>query len=233
MTIQFDTGLSVHIPDDQVMVPNLTIDPQTGQLLANSSDPELVINSIQQVKENDLPELGRQFLSSAYLMVKQDAHEFALCSANPTANEDLVAVDTQNQVIDEFCSSTTGGSATSPSTTVPNITARDQSSVKLSAGGIAGTVVGSVALVTIILDAVFWITQRRKAATPETGTGFTSLTRQSDADTMSSSTNTYVSHEMYAKPISERPQMQELPQYLSGMPIICLLYRIQKQRSGS
>ena len=43
MTIQFDSGLSVRIPNDQLVVPNLTINPQTGQLVANGSDPELVI----------------------------------------------------------------------------------------------------------------------------------------------------------------------------------------------
>ena len=34
MTIQFDSGLSVRIPNDQLVVPNLTIDPQTVQLVA-------------------------------------------------------------------------------------------------------------------------------------------------------------------------------------------------------
>jgi hypothetical protein len=35
MTIQFDSGLSIRIPNDQLVVPNLTIDPQMCQLVAN------------------------------------------------------------------------------------------------------------------------------------------------------------------------------------------------------
>jgi hypothetical protein len=42
------------------------------------ADPELGTNSIQQVNEDDLRQLGRQFLSSAYLMANQDADEFTL-----------------------------------------------------------------------------------------------------------------------------------------------------------
>jgi hypothetical protein len=205
MTIQFDSGLSVRIPNDQLVVPNLTINPQTGQLVANASEPELVINSIQQVNEGDLPQLGRQFLSSAYLMVNQDADEFTLWSANPTANEDLVAVDTQNQVIEEFCSSTTNTSKT-----VPHNTTQAQSSDKLSAGGILGTTVGSVAVVAVVLGAIFWFITRRRKAARETRTGFTSVISQSNVDTMSSNVNTFVSHEMYAKPVWESPQMHEL-----------------------
>jgi hypothetical protein len=198
MTIQFDSGLSVRIPNDQLVVPNLTINPQTGQLVANGSDPELVINSIQRVNENNLPQLGRQFLSSAYLMVNQDADEFTLWSANPMPNEDLVAVDTQNQVVEEFCSLTIGGLATvasSTSTTVPDTTApapisAKPSSGKLSGGGIAGTAVGSAAVVAVLLGAIFWLITRRRKAAPGTGTEFPSMIRQSNARPPSSSTNT-------------------------------------------
>ena len=96
--------------------------------------------------------------------MNQDADEFTLWSAKPTANKDLVAVDTQNQDVEEFCSSTTGGLITSTSTTVPNNPRNtapaprsgDPSSGKLSAGGIAGTAVGSAAVVAVVLGAVFW-----------------------------------------------------------------------------
>jgi hypothetical protein len=111
---------------------------------------------------------------------------------NPTANEDLVAVHTQNQVVEEFCYSTTGGLATSTSTTVPDTTAPapisgKPSSGKLSAGGIAGTAVGSAA---VVLDAIFWFLTRRKKSRPWDGTEFPSMIRQSNARPPSSSTNT-------------------------------------------
>lgn len=216
MTFKFDSGLSVRIPNDQLIVPNLTIEPQTGQLLANSSDPELVLNAIQQVNAGDLPQLGRQFLSSAYLMVNQDADEFTLWTANPTANEDLVAVDTHNRVVEEFCSPTTpGGSApTGSSPGGPGNGIPGQSSAKLSGGAIAGIAIGAVAVIAIVGGLIFWCITRRKA-TLESGPGFTSMVRQRKADTTTSST--YITPEAYGKSelsgnsVWENPRLQELP----------------------
>ncbi|RAL58481.1 hypothetical protein DID88_005185 [Monilinia fructigena] len=55
LTIELDSGISVRIPNDQLVVPNLSIDHTTGAMIANASEPELVLNAIQAVNANDLP----------------------------------------------------------------------------------------------------------------------------------------------------------------------------------
>ncbi|KAK8139053.1 hypothetical protein PG984_002433 [Apiospora sp. TS-2023a] len=111
LTIQLQSGLLVRVPNDQLVVPHVDIDPSTGAPVVNSTGPDLVINSIQDINANDLPQLGRQFLSAAYLMVNMEADQFTLWAANPTSDQDLVAVDKANQEVTEYCSAGDGGDA--------------------------------------------------------------------------------------------------------------------------
>lgn len=131
-------------------MPDLTIDHSTGALQANASAPELVINSIQLGNADDLPQLGRHLLTSAYLMVNQDAGTYTFWEASlDTGDEDLVAVDETNKIVDKFCSAADSETR--------NITSPEQSSTSesegngLSKGAIAGVVVGSVAGVRSLL----------------------------------------------------------------------------------
>lgn len=146
-------------------------------MVANSSEPELVLNSIQQANANDLPQIGRQFLTSAYLMSNQDTDEFTLWAANPTSDENLVAVDSQNQVVEDFCSATTSSvqsstpsaqsmamhTATNTPTNTP--TGIPDTSSRLSTGAIAGTVIGSVAVAAGLAGLLLWFIAKRTRAT--------------------------------------------------------------------
>ncbi|KAJ8068501.1 hypothetical protein OCU04_004051 [Sclerotinia nivalis] len=170
LTIELDSGISVRIPNDQLVVPNLSIDHTSGVMIANASEPELVLNAIQAVNANDLPQLGRQFLTAAYLMLNQDAETFTLWQANPTENEDLVAVDGKNIPIDDFCTSPSTpnnnsangdlGNSSIPSTTTNTSTA---DTAKISTGIIVGAAIGSVVVVAIVAGIIIWyITQRKR-----------------------------------------------------------------------
>ncbi|KAM3153409.1 hypothetical protein ABEW05_006162 [Botrytis cinerea] len=181
-TITLDSGISVRIPNDQLVVPNLTIDHTSGAMVANVSEPELVLNAIQSINANDLPQLGRQFLAAAYLMLNQDANTFTLWQANPTQKEDLVAVDRSNNLIDDFCTSPstpnnnsadgdTGSlsgvpisSSTPSSTPSSTSTADSQKSGKVSTGVIVGAAIGSVAVIAIIggIIIIWCASQKRK-----------------------------------------------------------------------
>ncbi|TGO74448.1 hypothetical protein BELL_0282g00100 [Botrytis elliptica] len=177
-SITLDSGISVRIPNDQLVVPNLTIDHTSGAMVANVSEPELVLNAIQSINANDLPQLGRQFLSAAYLMLNQDANTFTLWQANPTQKEDLVAVDRSNNLIDDFCTSpstpnnnSAGGDTGSPSsvpisssTPSSTSTANSQKSGKVSTGVIVGAAIGSIAVIAIIggIIIIWRISQRKK-----------------------------------------------------------------------
>ncbi|CAD6441237.1 83daef0f-924e-4d40-95f0-5487f05f15bb [Sclerotinia trifoliorum] len=170
LTIELDSGISVRIPNDQLVVPNLTIDHTSGAMIANASEPELVLNAIQAVNANDLPQLGRQFLTAAYLMLNQDAGTFTLWEANPTENEDLVAVDDMNTPIDDFCSSPSTpnnnsangslGNSSIPSTTKSTST---PATTMISTGIIVGIAVGAFVVIAIVAGIIIWcVTQRRR-----------------------------------------------------------------------
>ncbi|KAF7897927.1 uncharacterized protein EAF01_008893 [Botrytis porri] len=172
LTIELDSGISVRIPNDQLIVPNLSIDHTSGAIVANASEPELVLNAIQAGNANDLPQLGRQFLTAAYLMLNQDAKTFTLWEANPTENEDLVAVDGRNNPMDDFCTSPStpnnnsanGDLRNSNSTLTPTSTsaADSQSSGKVSTGLIVGAAIGSVAVISIIGGILIWYISQKK-----------------------------------------------------------------------
>lgn len=115
-------------------------------------------------------QLGRQFLSAVYLMANYDTGKFQMWTANPTNDQDLVAVTEKGiEVTDNFCAanktpadSGTGGNAggqTDPKTGTPV-----EKSKGLSAGAIAGVVIAVLAFVTLIGIATWFFLKRRKAA---------------------------------------------------------------------
>ncbi|KAK4897666.1 hypothetical protein LTR28_001701, partial [Elasticomyces elasticus] len=101
------------------------------------------------VGANDLPVLGRQFLTSAYLMVNQDANTFTLWKANPTVNKVLVAVDVGNNPVSTLCATTHTNTTAAPSTSATtahstNVTAAPSTSVTESSSGGASDISGTV-----------------------------------------------------------------------------------------
>ena len=60
LTITMSSGLSITIPNNQFVLPDLSVDDD-GHLSSNESVREIIINSLQAENENDLPILGRQF----------------------------------------------------------------------------------------------------------------------------------------------------------------------------
>lgn len=105
MSILIRNRPSIRIPNSQLAMPERYIRDEDGQLMANYSKSNLVINSLQDVNADDLSQLGRQFLSSAYLLVNQDSRKFTLWSVNLTRNEDLVGIDQEGQDAVEWCTS--------------------------------------------------------------------------------------------------------------------------------
>ena len=93
----------MRIPNDQLVVPHTYSDSQTGQWIVNSTDSLMVINAIQQVNANDLSQIGRQFLSAAYLMVNEETNQFTLWAADPTSDVDFVAFDATGKETDSIC----------------------------------------------------------------------------------------------------------------------------------
>ncbi|KAM0428868.1 hypothetical protein ACHAPT_006668 [Fusarium lateritium] len=94
-TIKLNTGLSITIPNNQFIVPERRID-EKGEIYRNDSQPLLRINRM----DDGLISIGRFFFTAAYLASNEDAGKLTLWKANPTTDEDLVALDPSNKPID-------------------------------------------------------------------------------------------------------------------------------------
>lgn len=145
----------MRIPNDQLVVPHRQINTNTGEITANATGPDLVILSTQDINKDDISQLGRQFLSAAYLMVNLDANEFTLWEANPTDTRQLVAVDESNADVTTVCAENS-----TPPVTRPDGGGSSLPGSSLSSGGIAGIAVAAVAF-TVIVCAILFVWRRR------------------------------------------------------------------------
>ncbi|KAL1792464.1 hypothetical protein ACET3X_008971 [Alternaria dauci] len=99
LTIKLQNSMSVKIPNTELVVPDSFI-ASDGVVQTNTSVRNVVINSLQFDNSNDLPVLGRLFMSSAYVMVNQEAGMFTVWQANTAPKTaDIVAVDKQNNMV--------------------------------------------------------------------------------------------------------------------------------------
>ncbi|GAP84760.1 putative peptidase aspartic [Rosellinia necatrix] len=148
MTISLSSGLNVRIPNNQYLVPYVTVD-RSGTRVFNTSQREFLFNDVY-----DNPStLGRYFLTGAYLMVNHDAGTFTMWAANPVREHTLVSVGSTDAGTN--CdNSTQPGSSSDGSNT--------SASATLSAGRIAGVVIGAVAAFVIIGAGMYFFYARRR-----------------------------------------------------------------------
>lgn len=168
LTIKLQSGLNVRIPNDQLIVPDRYSDSKTGQWVVNSTDPTIVINPIQDINGNDLSQLGRQFLSAAYLMVNEETGQFSLWAANPTLDEDLAAFDADGKEADSICPTTSSTNTTAPQPDALTATASNKGPAKaasggLSTGAIAGIVIAAVAVIALASGLGVWLSRKKRA----------------------------------------------------------------------
>lgn len=160
MTIQFEGGLKIAVPNRLLIVPETKI-VDSGDIVANSSSQVILINSLQDVNSKSMPRLGRDFLSLAYLQSNQDSGQFSIWQVNPTPNEDLVAVDEKNALVQGGQACPTG--AATPPSSQPTSQPQQGGENKeiLSTAAIAGIVVGAVAVLAF-LGGLIWFLLRKK-----------------------------------------------------------------------
>ncbi|RSL86448.1 hypothetical protein CEP51_002820 [Fusarium floridanum] len=95
-TIKLTTGLSITIPNNQLIVPERRIG-EDGEIYRNDSQPLLRISRLE---SDGLISIGRFFFTAAYLASNEDAGKFTIWNANPTTDQALVALDPNNKAID-------------------------------------------------------------------------------------------------------------------------------------
>ncbi|KAJ4190946.1 hypothetical protein NW755_005161 [Fusarium falciforme] len=188
-TIRLNTGLSITIPNNQLIVPERRIN-ENGEIYRNDSQPLLRINRMQ----DGLISIGRFFFTAAYLATNEDAGKFTIWKANPTTLQDLVALDPDNKPIDSqiTCTATPRSTVSanpdqgdesnqnnegeeddqgekdkdkaSETTTTPTATttATPQSDTGLSIAVKAGIAAGAGAAGLICIGLLVWLIIRRK-----------------------------------------------------------------------
>ncbi|KAF4466355.1 Peptidase aspartic [Fusarium albosuccineum] len=180
LTFKLDSSLDITIPNRQLIVPDRTINDD-GETISNSSRPVLRINSLQEVSRLAFPYLGRYFLTAAYVVSNEDAGEFTVYQANPTSEEDLVALDEDNKVLSAQATCTVapttsadagegdGSSSSSNDNSDSNNNgttngSSDDSGGGLSTGATAGIAVGVVVPVVAGVGVFIWWLLKRKNA---------------------------------------------------------------------
>ncbi|KAK1574678.1 uncharacterized protein LY79DRAFT_662053 [Colletotrichum navitas] len=126
-----------------------------------------------------MAQLGWQFLASAYLQVNLDAGQFSLWAANPTSAEDIAAMDSEDEVMDDFCAVTSnngdidgaGNSSSSPGTSPSQLPTLSPGSAEaagpaLPTGAIVGVAVGAVVAGAVFGGLVLWFCKRKKGVSP-------------------------------------------------------------------
>lgn len=150
------------------MVPQYGYNTQGVEVDYNATDvAEVLINSLQEINKNDMPILGRAFLTSAYLMVDTENQQFTLARANATNAEKIVplgppACQSPKSTATPIPTVSTAASATGPTTvsSTPPIPAITHQGV--SKGVIAGATVGGAAAIAICLGALLLLRRRRR-----------------------------------------------------------------------
>ena len=161
LTFVLDTGLQIRIPNNQLVVPDILIGP-AGTPTFDDNTREILVNSLQDINADDVPLLGRTFLTSAYLFVDVDHSQFTLWQANATREQNIIAVGPSATCIGNSCTATT--SATPLEMPLATPPANDSPKIGTIVGAVIGGVTGLALMVMVAL--LFW--RRRKRASQET-----------------------------------------------------------------
>ncbi|KAF2847926.1 hypothetical protein T440DRAFT_537853 [Plenodomus tracheiphilus IPT5] len=165
LTIKLQNSISIKIPNTELVVPDTYI-ASDGAVQTNTSVCNVVIKSLQSNNGNDIPVLGRLFMSSAYVMLNQEAGRFSVWQVNTgSKTSNIVAVNGQNNMINEFCANSTDGSSSATSLPTSSIKPPPHNETsKLSGGAIGGVVVGGVGGIAILGAIGFFLYWRRGPA---------------------------------------------------------------------
>jgi hypothetical protein len=158
LTLTFQSGLKITIPNHQLVVPDIYIN-QEGNIVFNDTTREVLLNPLQEINRNDMPKLGKAFLTSAYLNVNYDTGTFAMWQAIPTIEEKLVGVGKSSagcRIVSNSTSNPTNSTGAAPASSNSN------EGSKISTAAIAGIAVGATTGIAIVVVAAFWLMHRRR-----------------------------------------------------------------------
>jgi len=158
LKITIDNGLAVTIPNHQLVQAYYTTGSD-GNIVVNDTYKELVINPLQGQDTYLMPRLASTFLQAAYLHVNYDENTFTVWqAANPAGkNSKYIAVGGS---LTGPCKTDGNNTNTGNTTNTSNPNTNPPSKSTLSAGAIAGIIIGALALITAIA-LLTWCLKRR------------------------------------------------------------------------
>lgn len=139
-----------------LVVPDVDAD-KSGASSADDSEKVLLLSPLESSNQYDVPLIGMDFFSNAYLTVNLDNSTWSLWSAKRTTDTKLVAITDQD--CKEAASDRTETSASDSATT-----SAAASSGTLSSGAIAGAAVGGAAAVLVLVGMLVLVILRRRKA---------------------------------------------------------------------
>lgn len=174
------------IPNEVLVVPDQYIGP-SGALETNTSASQVLIGALSDVNANDNPIIGKEFFSSAYLMVDLDASTFTLWQVNATDETNLVAVGgdcsehpkVSDHITNDTSTSTTAAAMSSPTST-HNVTGTSNSGESIPTGTIVGAVLGSAFGAGALVAASLLMVSRRRRSSNRSTISTTELTSRED-----------------------------------------------------
>lgn len=142
----------ITISNDLLVLPHETIQ-SSGAFTSDPSKLDVMI--YPDPVQTDIPFLGRQFFTAAYLYVDHDERTYSLWEAKTTSDSNLVAVG-------DNCAASAPTSTASGSSASGSQSQNSKHHNGLSGGAIAGIVVGSVVGALLIAGAIFFWLRRSK-----------------------------------------------------------------------
>ena len=158
LTFNIYPDLEITIPNHQLVVPDIEINPGGQEIVSNySTYAEVLINSLQAINLNDMPRFGMPFLSSAYLLVDNDNQQFTLWASQQSETSNLIELGPP------ACRPPVAPSVpTSTATAPPPPPSSSLTDSRPSRGAIAGGVIGGLAAILLFCSAYLLQRRRRK-----------------------------------------------------------------------
>ena len=119
------------------------------EYLSNSSESNVLFTSVDNQNADELPLLGRPFLSSTLLYVDNEHDQFTLWQSAQSITPNLMTIGTP------ICSA----SPSANNATQPPSSSHESST---PAGAIAGGIIGALAFVTILVAIALFLLRRRR-----------------------------------------------------------------------
>ena len=156
LTFNIYPDLDITIPNHQLVVPDIEINPVGQEIVSNySMYAEVLINSLQAININDMPRFGMPFLSSAYLLVDNDNQQFTLWASQQSETSNLLELGPP------ACRTTVAPSVPTSTPVAPPPPSGFTGSSP-SKAAIAGDVIGGLAATSLFCGAYLLQKRRRR-----------------------------------------------------------------------